>query len=291
MKILTLNVACLPYSLVSNVEERISAICDQILKDNIDIICFQELFDANTQEIVMNKFINTHQYIILDQKDISNCCSCLIYNSGLAIISRYRIISQQFVPFEQIDGLDSFAWKGILGVSFQIAQGKTINIFNLHLMSNAQLWGSRDESNVRIAEINEILDFLRYELIASNQALIVGDFNIKDISAEYQNLMKNFIDMWEYRKNINDPGYTWNPIRNKNMNTGKSPTKFDYILQPNWTTQIEVMNAELFIPGKEPNECLSDHFGITLEIIVDSLLPDNKIKKYEKNINICKRLF
>lgn len=290
MKILTLNVACLPYLLTSNNKDRISKICDQILKDDIDIICFQELFDMDAQEIVIDKFINTHQYMILNQKDISCCCSCFIYNSGLAIISKYKIISHQFVPFEQIDGIDAFAWKGVIGSSFKITQDRTINIFNLHLISNAQLFGSRDESIVRINEINEILDFLKYELTNDNQAFVMGDFNIKNISIEYQNLIKNFVDMWNYRQDINDLGYTWDPIRNKNMNTGKSPTKFDYILQPNWTNQIEIDDIKLFIPGKEPNECLSDHFGICVKVNINSLLSNNKIKKYEKKINFIKRL-
>lgn len=279
MKILTLNVACLPYSLTSNNEDRIAKICDQILKDNIDIICFQELFDPNAQDIVRVKFANTHQYMILDQKGKPGCCSWWIYNSGLAIISRYKITGQQFVPFEQIEGLDSLSWKGVIGASFQIAQNQTLLLFNLHLISNAQIGGSRDESTFRELEIEELLNFIHSKVAPTNQAIIVGDFNIKDISKEYLNLTKHFIDMWEYRKIQTDPGYTWDFIRNKNMNHGTSRTRFDYILQPNWTAQIEVSNAELFIPGQEPNNCLSDHFGITIEVNSISLLPDNILVK------------
>ena len=92
VKLLTLNVDCLPFPLTRAGDERILRICQQIISEDIDIVCFQECFDKRVQEIVCQTFMETHPYQLLHQK--YNAMGVLdwvnwLEESGIVAVSKF----------------------------------------------------------------------------------------------------------------------------------------------------------------------------------------------------------
>lgn len=285
IRVLTLNVDCLPFPLTKDGEYRISEMCDQIVSEGIDIVCFQECFDKQVQKIVSEKFMGTHPYQLLHQRyNAHGVIDWLnwLEDSGLVVLSRYQITGSKFIPFEHIEGIDSLCWKGVLGFSVRVSEEHSLMVFTTHLISNDQWKGSRDESGVRREELTEIINFMIEEEILNSDennkdhgnTIICGDFNFAEGSKEYENFMNSkMIDVWRtvFPDKETNPGYTWDGVRNKNMIHGNHRARIDYFFDAWKNTEFKKEGCRLFIPGKEPYECLSDHFGVVCEIVVSSL--------------------
>ncbi|PCI27832.1 hypothetical protein COB52_04370 [Candidatus Kaiserbacteria bacterium] len=281
IKILSLNVACLPFPITTSCCSRITKICKQVISNNIDIVCFQECFDKRCQTIISEMFMETHPYQILHQR---YCAPGVLdwinwlEDSGLVAVSRYPITGQHFVPFKNIKGLDALCWKGILGFSVKFSEKNSLMVFNTHLNSDEQFSGKKNLSKMRTLELEEIVSFIVSETVKYDicpPVIACGDFNITEVGKEYTTMMDKygFGDVWRNEfpdKDVN-PGYTWDGIRNRNMIHTQNRNRIDYFLDIFKNIEFEKDGCKLFIPGTEPNECLSDHFGVVCEITTSSL--------------------
>ncbi len=142
IKLLTLNVACLPYkpwiwnhhvneSFLRANSERVDEIAAQILEEQPDIISFQEAFDSTSQKKFIALLKDTYPFILHKVGD-----KFLNAGSGLMVFSKYPIIEADFIPYTNtMIGEETIANKGFLGCKIQVSQDKFITVYNTHTQS------------------------------------------------------------------------------------------------------------------------------------------------------------
>lgn len=99
-----------------------------------------------------------------------------LFNSGLAILSQYPIITSEFHRYKHYNAcsLDCLSEKGFLSVLLQLDNGEKIRVINTHLQSSD--YEKYDKH--ALLQLQQLLDYTR-TLYTNNQKYIIGgDFNI-----------------------------------------------------------------------------------------------------------------
>jgi exonuclease III len=133
-------------------------------------------------------------------------------DGGLIILSRYPIIECSAMTYSSSSGSDKLANKGIIYARIQIgpSKGDYVHIFNTHIQSH-------DYSNTRLAQINELMDFI-FEIIKSDKdhirpILVAGDFNVAaekpDNWMELSDVTPPEAEKAEYSDYMNEETYEW----------------------------------------------------------------------------------
>lgn len=304
LKILSLNVAGIPRLISDNdVDGRINRITDQILteKENIDIVCLQELFDNNSKRDISDKLkleypyqINTAKYRLPGLFNIVNW----LEDSGLFIASKYPISWYNFVPFKTAKGPDKLAWKGVLGACICLPTDKKVMIFNTHLQSNQDFKGYTDKYNIRYQQIKTIIHFIKEQ--SFDYSVLVGDFNTsEDNYKEYNNLyysvslMDNLgYDIYRtmFPNSKTFPGYTMDGIKNHNMIHSNYQARLDYMFSLGISPD-QFKNIQIWYPGELENNLNSDHFGLHCSLSIGKSDSTPKTVKTPFGFWTLKRLF
>lgn len=208
--VITYNVFCRSNLLFSDSQNlRAKLIPKALVKypKDIDCILIQEIF-AECSEKKMDKKMKQYGFKYKSKKagrkPLLKCmCFCgKVDDSGLKIYSKYPIIEQAELIFENSVPIDSIANKGCLYVKIE-KDGEKINVLNTHL----QAGGGND---IRLKQLEEIEYFLRILNLPKDEPVIIGgDFNIDVNDSAFQEGM-NIINM----KNIGLDYLTFNKERN-----------------------------------------------------------------------------
>jgi endonuclease/exonuclease/phosphatase family metal-dependent hydrolase len=195
LKIMTYNVGAAPSNYLTKFN-------DFIKNENADVICFQEFGgDMNHFKNLKESVINLNKYTHFARLAANNT----------AIFSKYPILQQGFVPFENPNGANGCSFSDI-----QVNTTKTIRAYSVHLQSN-EVSGLADYLSEK-AEFNRkstwskaftMLKLVRRtskkrakqaEAISKHTAsspypvILCGDFNDIPVSYTYRTMANNLKD-------------------------------------------------------------------------------------------------
>lgn len=169
LRILSWNIKMLP-RLVLRVREgqirRTKALIPLMEKDQIDLIVFQECFDARVRRILKRRMKAHFPYIVGPANPNP---FKLRTNSGVMMFSRVPIKHLGEVDFEDCEGSDCYARKGALLVEAK-HEGHTFQVLGTHLEAG----GPREIKLHQYAEIKALIDAHRQEGVPQ---FLCGDFN------------------------------------------------------------------------------------------------------------------
>lgn len=171
--------------------ERLQGIITNILP-KYDIICLQEMFTRlNCRRetlIAAAKDAGLKYFSIPPEQPFF---SLYMINSGLLTMSRHKIVATDFIPFANGSGVDRLAYKGVMYSRIEMAPGKYLNLFNVHLQAH---YHSLDKDNIT-SRLNQILELRKtielclrtytklFEKIDGHETFeepiyVIGDFNV-----------------------------------------------------------------------------------------------------------------
>lgn len=181
--------------------------------------------------------------------------------SGLVTLSKYPIISGTFHPFEARAWPDSIVRKGALKVTIDLAQGRRLNIWNVHLQAGAR-------EDVRVRQIEQLGTWIHESDDGQIVDLIAGDFNCTPDSAEYERL--TVLLGWDVhsltgqRHFVTFDGLSRDPAQAKTL---------DYVfIRPKASVQLVPALPQVVFTADHLKDRLSDHLGIhvTMNLILDT---------------------
>lgn len=156
------------------------------------VLVVQEGFRGNVTKFVENagyKYIQKGPNS--QQRRNGSGPSKAVLNSGLFILSDYPIVQTDFTVYgSDCSGWDCFANKGILYAQINVPGIGLVDIFDTHFNCVASS-GTKPEK-VYAAQLNQLKiasDFVNSKISTTRPALFGGDFNIKDASPIYNNML------------------------------------------------------------------------------------------------------
>lgn len=300
IRLLTYNLAMLPFFTGIAKEERAKAFINEILGHrHYDILCLQEIFDEKIREQLKNDLKDKYPYMVEKSSDHE----ILNINSGMFFASKFPILRHTYREFyaKSSGTWDAVVDKGLFIACLELGAGDNRQILHIY---NAHLQSTESEYKTREKQLSQVRTFIEKALITEKEnnkkskvsAVLLGDFNVVgDKRDEYKRMMSLLgypTDL--YRKlNTDAEGYTWNSKENLFLihhdEDDRDMQRLDYIFtfnsipyaDDNRETEeingIECRSCDLFIPKKSgipdlPDECdLSDHYGVeaVIEIPID----------------------
>jgi endonuclease/exonuclease/phosphatase family metal-dependent hydrolase len=258
IKIITINCFDTPLSLKRSA--RIKHLISELILFKADVICFQELIFLKRVRRISKIFEDTGYHTFFTPGKRLN-------RGGLLIVSRYPIISSEYVKFKSqatpfsFQLTDRLLRKGYQKIIVDI-DGKTFSIINTHLVSLYK----RVSGKENIILLKQFLEFLNGIKEEKERAIVAGDFNM----ALSENLYKEL----QEKTNLYDPLRGENLVtvskcntQRKNFYKIRNDTRLDYILL---SKDLKTVNQRIIldglhtIRGKKIN--LSDHFGLMMEV-------------------------
>jgi endonuclease/exonuclease/phosphatase family metal-dependent hydrolase len=227
--------------------KRVDGIAQKILGSNADVVCLQEVLDAELAEQMKQKLQAKYKHIYYHIGG-----SSYRLGSGLFVASQFPIGNFAFTPFAT-EGIGQFKmhYKGFVSGTIQGADKK------LSFIATHTCAGSPEASkNVREKQIQQIQAFAKKKM-----SICIGDFNVDRNGNEWENssLKTQFrrdetftdftaTDKYKYEMFDNDPA----PAPQE---------KLDDVCQPkngSFNISAQVFNSE----------SLSDHHGVLAKVTV-----------------------
>ena len=243
LKLVTYNIWGLPAWMTGERTGRYRQIAHELERLDPDIILLQEAWTAKARKSApdngrwaIGRGAGQHTFF---------------QQNGLVTLSKCPIIGGEFYPFTRSAFPDRFVNKGALKVTIQLAGGKALNIWNVHLQE-----GSSPE--IRRSQVRELV--LRVQAAEDGQIadLVGGDFNCTPDSPLYRELA-NSLGPSVQQLGDADPFVTWDGLSAK---PGAGRT-IDYIFIRE-RTPCENLHAgqHRVFAAASLKQRLSDHFGI-----------------------------
>ncbi len=187
-----------------------------------------------------------------------------IIDDEIAIASRFPIIEVHTTVYTESSGIDSFADKGVLHARVWRGSGNpaqdAMDVFTTHLQN--------EDEAVRSAQLDQLANFINTYNDPNTPAIIMGDFNINESDAQYQEMINKLNAVFP-NSAIDDVGVA---AGNTNPGGGR---RIDYILTPASDNLIPVeasvnyFKGQFFhpdVPDDWKDGRLSDHAAILSEM-------------------------
>jgi mRNA deadenylase 3'-5' endonuclease subunit Ccr4 len=109
LKIVSFNIWDLPYWFVKNREQRILQIAEYLRKLDAEIVCLQESFDVRHRRFLYES-LGSDKYYASDGFETTRKAPLALFDTtgGLVIFSKFPIIQNKFIPFNQFSPPDRF---------------------------------------------------------------------------------------------------------------------------------------------------------------------------------------
>jgi len=222
---------------------------NELIKNNVDIICLQEVWLKNIFDLIIEEIKYLNIYIASPSRKIKYYIG---EHSGLLVISKLPIINNTFIKYNNLNYFCKLTNKGFQHISIKY-NNKFVHIINTHLQSSSSSFNYRDNN---LLQINNIIHYCNNNNIT--KYLITGDLNLN------QNYIHKILNKYP---NINIP---YKYVNNKNDN---NDTEENYITCP---YNNEILDYFLFVNNIFDNKYtkyivkkniqFSDHYPIYLEI-------------------------
>ena len=252
MKLLTLNLHCFEEDTIKLNQQRI---VDTIIKEDIDVVFFQEVAQNKADSIVNEDVKKSNYGYILKQALLSSGVEYDYYykfgnlafdkyEEGLAILSKTKLTNK--TSFYISKTIDYFQWNTRIIVNANtMIEGKEINLSSIH-------FGWSDGYEVFENQVDKLLDNLDNDKIN----IIAGDFNISPGSKEYEYIIKKgYIDLF-YN---NDIKYYNIPTHISDIDQKHGASRIDYFMS---NKEFNVISRKVIFD----KDMVSDHYGVLLEL-------------------------
>lgn len=259
IKILSYNVddfVCHHHRYGKDNQVRATEIINYLESTEADIICLQEVWGEIMKQEFTDAFLAKNFYVALP-----NWRKNYIFgeNSGLMMLSRYPIVTQTFLPFN--NSSISLANKGVQYCHIRVPNSNpktsiTLNIANTHLHSsykkdmkylNLQL----DFSNTAKQQLQTIVSECPYE-----SCILTGTFNLGDSA------MDDFINNESKISYFGENRETTYPVDDERV---------DYMLKITKLVNFSSNSIELRQNTTASEVSLSDHYPIISEFVLKTV--------------------
>lgn len=213
------------------------AIVELIREADADIVALQEVSDINTS-ILEAELQDIYPYMVLHMTDN--------VTQGQGLLSRYPIVEDEFWQFDFVPNT-----LGHQRSVITLENGTSLAIYNVH-PTHPGMQGSLFNPHYRSLEIEAILERSANESIPH---MLLGDFNMPDLSEDYASIINNYTDA--YRMAGYGMGFTF-------PNVARIPTflRLDYVFH---SEGIMAQQAQVL-----PNGAGSDHRPIIVDLLIIS---------------------
>jgi endonuclease/exonuclease/phosphatase family metal-dependent hydrolase len=264
LKIVSFNIWDLPYWFVKNREQRIFQIAEYLQRLDAEIVCLQESFDVRHRRFLYESLGSDKYYASGGFEATRKAPLALLDTTGgLVIFSKFPIIQNKFIPFNQFTHsvIERIGHKGILEATIETPYGN-IQVFNTHLHKEQRFFAH----NIRVKQLKHILERMQEQ--QHLPVILAGDFNENALMEQKKlvtilqsrGLMHSIhFERYEYL-----PSYRLNnPLVDNWINRVSYSRRLDYIL----VSLVE--NLGLKVVQYEPiylTPPLSDHDPIILSL-------------------------
>ncbi len=183
-------------------------------------------------------------------------------NSGLLILSEYKIVDYDEMYYQACAGTDCFSSKGVQRARTRVPVGDgteyvDLELFNTHMNADGDAVSTDPQSRAaRAAQIQEFHDdiFVR-SAFSSVPSILAGDFNFKTTMPDYQ-LFRSLMGVDD--SGVYFPGFS-------------RPNTVDYIFfhqtpnGPDHRVAVQPLRYTHSFDGSEMGPELSDHIGIEVD--------------------------
>jgi endonuclease/exonuclease/phosphatase family metal-dependent hydrolase len=267
IRILSYNIKMLPRLLLPVRQgpiKRARLLPEHLIKDDLDVIVFQELFDVRSRRIIRRKMRKAYPYHI---GPANKPFAPFVTNSGIVIYSKYPLEKVDRVRFQKREGIDRWAHKGGLLVEATLPNGQKFQVMGTHLQAGGS-WNTKLSQYIDLASI-----------VLTNQKpgvpqFLAGDYNTRQNDTLRYPMLLKVLDAVD--DTIHGPvKYSADGKTNDLKNRGNSHL-IDFILyRPNG---ISPLMMERYVRLYSERWCaeycsLSDHNAILMRVI----LPEPKI--------------
>jgi endonuclease/exonuclease/phosphatase family metal-dependent hydrolase len=160
-------------------EERVEKIACELLRRKDDIVCLQEVLEPKAARLLVQKLSQVYPHSAYNVG-----AKGWFLNSGLMVVSKYPLKEPQFIPFTESRGADSWAEKGVLGLTVCVG-GWEVNVLNTHMNSDSGLFGWKEGVQAtrlkQLTQVRDLSDTYGEELEAK---VVCGDFNMSYLPEE-----------------------------------------------------------------------------------------------------------
>ena len=253
--VLAYNVwALLPGLASKSVSERLSRLAGQV--DGYDAIVFSELFDNSSRETFLNAIKHQYPY----QTDVVDRWGAL-EDGGVVIVSRWPIVTERQITYDDCDGDDCIAAKGVMYAAID-KQGVKYHLFGSH----TQAWAEPQNQATRADQFRQMKTFIDNQNIPASEAvLIAGDLNVD--KAHFPNEHSDMLTRLNAEEAFPTSGYPYTADGRVNAWTDGSPEFLDYVLYSKAHKQPVQKQAAVLAPRSIHSSVfteydLSDHFAV-----------------------------
>jgi endonuclease/exonuclease/phosphatase family metal-dependent hydrolase len=259
---------------------------------NYDIIALQEVhtcFNFRCNNIIENACKHGLRYHYITYA--SSMFSKHLANNALLILSRFPIISNDYISFSKYGGYDGIIEKGCNYCKIQVGINTNIHLFNTHLQSSF-CKNDTESTSIRQLQLKQLKQFISKKESEDEKSPVVccGDFNInyfntleKDYLYEIMTPLKDIYD--KSTESSIDILYDKNGMENDNIcNVCKlckediksnyiiEKQRLDYIFFNKKNTKFKLKEKKILpfnINTKKFNfEKLSDHSAMYAEFLL-----------------------
>ena len=241
VKALTYNIWGLPYP-ISQRLGRFPLIRKKLPEFQADLIALQEAFTDKAKVSTKSK---EYPY-----KAHGPGASFFNLSSGLVLMSKHPIVMEKTIKFEQCQGWDCFANKGVLFARVLI-EDEELDVYVTHLNAEGE------DEGPRFYQIMKFIEFYK-ENSLGRKAILMGDFNFPDSSFLHDIFTTELSIEDSHQEYVTDnPDLPDDIIRGSTSSSGK---RIDYIFV---TPDMPVDKVEVVLKEKlHQGEQLSDHRAV-----------------------------
>lgn len=160
------------------------------LKD-YDVICLQEVFGMlNNRKAMLLDEATRHGFYFYAESKAPKFSTLTIIDGGLLILSRFKIVVSDFIPFSCGVHADSFCQKGVLYAQIQV-KDSNFHVFTTHTQAS-YVAGSdyfwKVAFDVRMQQIDELALYVgnlldKYMKNPGERIFILGDLNVNALTS------------------------------------------------------------------------------------------------------------
>jgi endonuclease/exonuclease/phosphatase family metal-dependent hydrolase len=273
LRFLTLNTWFPPVWIPSNHRtERLRMLTDSLKTGDYDVICLQEVFRPSTRKAVSDALPDYYHFSSDECQKRTLCLFRKDCYGGLLTLSKYPVLSEEFVRFPEFKGIkrvEKIAGKGFLVTEIETAAGP-VRVVNTHLH-----YGRKEaESRIRLKQTEFLANWLKSENIDdAGPVFLLGDLNITHPSLmkgksfpdnRLYSIITDTLGFQEYVQYIGEEDLTYDIIMNPYSylwyNRFEGRQKFDYIFY-RMNQDFQILEYQVVYKGRD---LLSDHFGLMM---------------------------
>lgn len=272
-------------------KNEIDKLMDYVNKKNFNFVIFQELFNENTRDYIIEKADKNHFSNIIARVDYNSFPEFIFQDAGLFVMSSYPRIDLSEIEFgddiKNSNGIihmildkeisrsnDFLANKSILGALFEINDSIKLFLFTTHV----QALGSLEHKELQFVQIKNFIEqavekIFLYEIVNSTDELIIilaGDFNSDAYNEDRFIRMQSAL---EFTRDLHKDFHGEKQEYTFRFSSNSASRRFDYILsydkiEDKEFKKVKVISINTIDIKNDNGKSISDHLGLEAELSI-----------------------